>query len=697
LKSRLPSFEALVLLAGVVALGLIGPLRGVVQAFPLALFLGTLVLFAVPGALLWRWFLSGGFPGASAVPVSFAISTGLFGLLGVPMLILQASMEVYLWVSGVVLLGFLVAAGYRALRRKPPVNDEEDPPAGLTIDLLWVPFLLSSAVLAFASRARIPGFANDWWVYVAYVRELLNTDDLGRYEPYYGMESGISRLKINGWLLEEAAFSRLSGIDPVDLMLQYLSPTLVIMSMMAVYALVRVLLKSETAALVIGTLYAVFFLITLRSPLYDFGAELVTRIADDKLTARYVFLPVVLAVAVVYLKGRELRYLAVFAFLCWAMMAVHPVGLAITGLSMAGFGLFYLAFRWRERAAWAGISGLGLAGASAILAPALFVLALGESFTDVLKDADINAGDPDVLANMVFARPERQRIFELADGSYIMHPSLLVEPLVLAAFFLGIPFLLRRLKSTLAAQLLLGTLLVVTAVCYVPQLATFVGDNIIVPGQLWRLAWPIPLAAFLTIGWMVWETAHRAQLDLDGTRIPRRVVGLLPLALVAALMAVAAPAAVSGVRELYRANEVARNGGSCFDPIFTWMRDSITEPTVVLGPDALSTCIPAYSPQANVVNFRGQLVLNVLPALERRAPGQIEVPQSAFDVRKFFSGQLSVDEAIRILRQYEVDYVLVQTDSPLNEPLESLPGLSLADTPGERYNMYAVDRNELGG
>jgi hypothetical protein len=688
----------MVLLAGVVALGVIGPLRGVLQAYPLTLFLGTLVLFLIPGALLWRWFLSEGFPGASAVPLSFAISTGLFGLLGVPLLILQTNPEAYLWVSGAVLLGFLAAAGYRMLRRKPSVRDEGDPPAGLTIDPLWVPFLLSSAVLAYASRARIPGFYNDWWVYVAYVRELLNTDAIGRYEPYFGMETGISRLKINGWLLEEAAFSWLSGIDPVDLMLLYLSPTLVIMSLMAVYALVRVLLESETAALLIGTLYAVFFLVTLRSPLYDFGSEFVTRIADDKLTARFVFLPVALAVAVVYLKGRELRYLAVFAFLCWAMMAVHPVGLAITGLSMAGFSIFYLAFHWRERGAWVSISGLGLAGASAILAPALFVLALGESFTDVLKDADINAGDPDVLANMVFVRPARQRIFELADGSYIMHLSVLLEPLVLAAFLLGIPFMLWRLKSTLAAQLLLGTLLAATAVCYVPPIATFVGDNIIVPGQLWRLAWPIPLAAFLTIGWMVWETARRAQLDLDGTRVPRRVAGLLPLALVVALMAVAAPAAANGVRETYEADEIARNGGSCFDPILTWMRDEITEPAVVLGPDAVNTCIPAYSAQANVVSFRGALVLGVLPALEDRAPGQIEVPQSAFDVRMFFSGRLTVSEAIRMLREYEVDYVLIQTDSPLNEPLQRLPGFSLVeDTPGERYTMYAVDRDRLGG
>ena len=593
MKRRIQMFDAGVVVSGAVALILIGPLRDTFQAFPLVLFVGTLVLFVSPGVLLSHWFLKERFPGAASVPVSFAISVGLFGLLGIPMLIFQLSLEVYLWLSGAVLVAFLTAAGFRAFRRRPLVEGKSGSLDGLSIDLLWVPFLLSGAVLAFTSRARIPGFYNDWWVYVAYARELMNTHDLGRYEPYFGTETGISRLKINGWLLEQAAFSWLSGIDPVDLVLQYLSPTLIIVALLAFYTLVRVLLKSETSALMIGSLYALFLLITLHAPLFDFGKEFVTRIADDKLTARFVFLPVALAVAVVYLKSKELRYLAVFGFLCWAMMAVHPVGLAITGISMAGFALIYLAFNSRKRESWTKIGALGLAGASAILAPALFVLALGEPLTDVLKDADINSGDPDVLANMVFVQPGRKRIFELADGFYIMHPSLLMEPLVLAAFFLGVPFLVRRLKSTLAARLLLGMLLAATAVCYVPPIATFIGDNIIVPGQLWRLAWPIPLAAFLTVGWMAWETTQRSEKFLDGVGMPRRVTGLLSLALVVALMAVAASAAMNGVKKAYQANEVAHNGGSCFDPILPWMRDNVTEPSVVLGPDAFNTCIPA--------------------------------------------------------------------------------------------------------
>ncbi|HEU4494445.1 MAG TPA: hypothetical protein VFR69_09645, partial [Rubrobacteraceae bacterium] len=89
--------------------------------------------------------------------------------------------------------------------------------------------------------------------------------------------------------------------------------------------------------------------------------------------------------------------------------------------------------------------------------PAISALAIaGEPLTAVLADSDINSGDPDVLRNMVFVQPLKMRIFEFADGSYMMHPALLLDPAIAAAFILGGPFLALRLRSSLAAQLLLG-------------------------------------------------------------------------------------------------------------------------------------------------------------------------------------------------------------------------------------------------
>jgi hypothetical protein len=685
--------DAAIVASGAGALILLGPLRFIIEAFPLLAFLSAFVLFLVPGVLLSHWFLGEHFSGAALVPVSFAISAGIFGLLGVPILILHLGLGAYLLLAATVVAAFLAAAVIRTRRGLTPEGGKYGTLSPSSFDWLWVPFALLSTVLVGASGARVPFFYDDIWVYLAWVREFLSTDKLALYEPYFGNETGLSRVMIDGWLLEQAALSRASGVDPIELVLDYLAPALVVVALLAFYALARILFRSEAAALLSGCLLALFYLVNLEPSLLSFGGEFVGRMAEDKFVTRFVFLPVALALSVAFLESRKPRYLAFFALICCAVMAIHPVGIAIIGLSMAGFGLLHLALNLRRREAWAMMVALSVPLLAVVLFPAAIVfVATGESLTAFLSDADINSHDPEVLANMVFVKPGRERIFEFGDGSYIMHPSLVLDPVVLGALLLGLPFLIGRLRRHLPAQLLVGTLVLISVVCYVPPVATFLGDNVVVPGQLWRLAWPIPLAALLTVGWMAWEATRRAQASLNALGIGRRITLFLPVVLVGAMVAVAAPAVVAGAGDIYRTGEV---GSRCSpaEPVFGWMRDNIREPSVVLAPDAENTCIPAYSASANVVSLRGGLILDVLPALERRAPRQIDVPQRVLDVRRFFHGST---RRVEILRRYEVDYVLIYANPSLSRQLESLPGITAIETPGESYSLHAVESRRLG-
>jgi hypothetical protein len=220
------------------------------------------------------------------------------------------------------------------------------------------------------------------------------------------------------------------------------------------------------------------------------------------LATKFLFLPMALAFAAAFVESGRRVYFWCFTFVCCAVMAVHPIRLAIIGVSMSGFSALHLAANPRAREAWGRISAMGLAGLGVIAVPAILILAVaGKPLTAALTNSDINSGDPDVLRNMIFVSPERNRIFEFADGSYMMHPSLVLNPVILTAFVLGIPFLLWRVRESLAAQLHLGGVLIFTTViCYVPPIATFLGDELVLPGQLWRLAWPIPLASLLTLG-----------------------------------------------------------------------------------------------------------------------------------------------------------------------------------------------------
>jgi hypothetical protein len=696
--NRLRFFEAAVAVLGALAFVVIWPLRDAFATLPGVMLVAVLILFLSPGALLTRWFLRGHFSGVALLPTAFVISTGGFALLGVPMLVLQSTLEAYLWLSGAVVAASLLAAALTALLWDRPAEAGIDAASGERGGVMWLPFLALVAVLTYITRITAPSSFGDIWIYLSWVREYLGGGRLAFEEPFFGGEVGISRARINGWLLEQAAVSRASGVDPVDLAFSYLNPTLVVVSLLAFYALARVLFESERAALFCGCLYSLFLLVHVSQSRLTLGGEFIQRLPEDKMAAKFLFMPLAFAFAVVFLKGGGWRYFWCFAFASWAVMAIHPIGLAIIGISMAGFAILHLASDPRSREAWTRISAMGLAGAAAIGVPGLFVLAvLGEPLTAVLTDSDINSNDPDVLYNMVFVSTERNRIFELADGTYMMHPSLLLDPIMVVAFLLGVPFLLWRLKDSLAAQLLLGMMYLTTVLVYVPTITTFLGDNVVLPGQIWRLAWPIPLAAMLALGWLAWEATGRLASRLVRLGPASLLAWVLPLLVVIVLAVGAAPLTRNGLESVLQHKEDARKAGFYpVDPIYPWFREEIDSPRVVLASDLLSARIPAYSADANVVSRRGSLVLKVLPKLEQRAPGQIEVPQGSLDVQKFFNGT-DLRTGIEILRRHEVDYVMVPAGSQLGRSVDGLPGAEPVAEPSERYDLYSVDLRKLGG
>jgi hypothetical protein len=84
--------------------------------------------------------------------------------------------------------------------------------------------------------------------------------------------------------------------------------------------------------------------------------------------------------------------------------------------------------------------------------------------------------------------------------------------------------------------------------------------------------------------------------------------------------------------------------------------------------------------------------------LEQRAGSKIDIPQRYLDVHRFFYGPVLDDEAYKILRRYNVDYLMVYVKDPLDKRLKTLPGFSaVKDAPREKYSLYAVDLRELDG
>ena len=688
------------LLLGLAAIALLGPLRAVCEALPPVAFAATLTLFLLPGTLVTRLFFRDHVSGPAVVPVAFAISTGVFGLLGVPILISHRSIGLYLWAAGAVVVASLVAAGWStvcARKLAPEPAEEVDARYGPRAGWLWAPFALLCGGLAFVATRRVPSSYDDVWVYLSWVRDFSTSQRLALRDPYFGERTAeLSRVKVNGWLLEQAAFSRVSGLDPIELVLRYLTPTLVVVALLAVYALAQSLLKSGRAAVLSASVYALFHVAFIEPSVHNVGVELAVRIAEDKHAARFLVLPVALLSAALYVEGRRRRYLGLFAFLCWTTVAVHPSVLGALGLCMLGFGLAHVAANPRRREAWTAMVALALALWSVILGP-LLLLFWGRSPAAVLFSADINATPPGVLEHTVFITESWRHIYEFGDGSYTMHPWLLLNPVMLGAYVLGAPFLLRRAKRSVAAQLLLGGLVVVTVAVYVPPVATFVGEELIVPGLLWRLAWPIPLLGLLTVGWMAWEALVYAEARLGGLGIGRGAARALPLALVAVLIAVVAPLAVAKAVGLYREFEAARTADYHPDPIFPWIRDNLEGRGFLLARDSANNVVPAYSTSVDVVSQRGEGMIRDREELERRAGSEIDIPRRYLDVHAFFFGSTPDAEAHEILRRYGTDYLMVYAGGPLDSRLKSAPGFSaVVDAPRERYALYAVNLRELG-
>jgi hypothetical protein len=695
--ARLRSPDALIVLACAAAILLL-PLRDLSGAYPPVAFAITLVLFMAPGLLLSHWLLRDDMSGVALVPVGFAISTGAFGLLGVPALILHLSTTDYLLAAGILLTAFLAVAAWRTLRVKTPAvesSPEHYAPYGPPAGWLWAPFVLLCGVLAFVGIRRVPNSYDDIWVYLSWVRDFANSERLALLDPYFGERvAEFSRAKINGWLLEQAALSHVSGLDTIELVLRYLTPTLVVVALLMVYALALAISKSERAAVLIASVYALFHIVFIQPSVHNFGVELVARISEDKYAARFLILPVTLLFAVLFVESRRWRHLGFFTFFCWAAVAVHPSVLPAIGLCMLGFGVARVAANLRLRSAWTGMIALALGMWSVVLGPAL-LLFTGRSLSALLFSADINSTPPKVLEYTVFITESWRHIYELGDGYFIMHPWLLLNPVILGAYVFGVPFLLWRVRTSVAAQLLLGGLTVVTIAVYVPPIATFIGENLIVPGLLWRLAWPIPLLALITTGWMVWEALGYAEVRLRG--IGQGVARVLPLALVILLTAAAAPPSVEKAVRLYRNFDVARTTNYDPDPIYPWIRDRIQDPGVLLARDSANNVVPAYSASLNVVSQRGEGMIRDRDELEKLAGSRINIPQRYLDVHRFFFGPTLDREAYGILRHYHADYLMVYADSPLDERLKALPGFSpVDDAPREKYSLYKVDLEKLG-
>ena len=216
--------------------------------------------------------------GIALLPVGFAISTGVFGLLGVPALILHLSTESYLLAAGTLLAAFLAVATWRTVRPNESTSGstpERDAPYAPPAGWLWAPFALLCGVLAFVGIRRVPSSYDDIWVYLSWVKDFADSERLALVDPYFGERiAEFSRAKVNGWLLEQASLSRVCGPGHDRTRAQV--PDAHARRSCPVDGLrpVSCIVKSERAAVLIASVYALFHIVFIQPSVHNVGVEL---------------------------------------------------------------------------------------------------------------------------------------------------------------------------------------------------------------------------------------------------------------------------------------------------------------------------------------------------------------------------------------------------------------------------------------
>ena len=142
----------------------------------------------------------------------------------------QTTLSVYLWVCGAIVAVSLLAAAVVALRPEWAIGDGTGFAVSDRGGLMWVPFVALVAALACITRFTAPSAFGDIWIYLSWVREYLDGGMLASVEPFFGDYVGLSRARINGWILEQTAVARVSGVDPVHVVFSYVNPTLAVVA-----------------------------------------------------------------------------------------------------------------------------------------------------------------------------------------------------------------------------------------------------------------------------------------------------------------------------------------------------------------------------------------------------------------------------------------------------------------------------------
>lgn len=613
--------------------------------------LTILLVLGLPGFLLLRITSFRAFIVSEWLPLSIVLGVGLLSPVSLAVLALPQPILALTWIAGALSLGLGLLCLWHSSR---PVSM----PAGTSLStpqpvLLAITLMVTGLGLLLFYLTMSSWTSGDTW----YLRFIAGYVSAPQQVPFNWRAS---------WWVIQALLNYLSGLPPLDMFSFYLPLLLMVVSLLAFYSLSVELLQNHNLALLALLLQLVFYLSGVNS--HDWlGRGFFDRIVEDKFLVWLVILPVVLMLAVRYIKYGHRHLLLLLSVSLLASTFVHPIGLVQDGLAIGAFALIHLLCTRQRQSLWrvAALFVLLLLMLGMPLAQRQFQVAQLNSLvaTNLNPTFSYAAGITD-YPNWLGLQATRLWIGSVAAARYLLHPHLIFHPLTLLALLL-VPLLLLDVRRSLAAQFLLGNMLIPVLLLYNPLTAPLIG-RLITPWLLYRLVWALPVTLVLIyITRQIFQRFNSIRFQPIYGLV---VVGLLLVAGVTYLLGSYIIESLSFLQERpYWGLTTAER-----DLLNHLPRRAADEQVIIAESDRLTYLVPAFTPIKTLYGNSGY------------------TPQARADVASFYQTRLLTPATLQLLERWQVKFIIIERDRPLAFQLAGLPAYFGRRYQNQAYALYQV-------
>ena len=424
--------------------------------------------------------------------------------------------------------------------------------------------------------------------------------------------------------------------------------------------------------------WAIFLLATLQAD--GTGSDFITRIVQDKFQGWFIVVPIVMIFVLWYLESYKKRYLIAVGIGMFAATLMHPI--TFTQVLILTVGICFIYFILNPSKEFL----KNITPLAVIIVMCLSVLIIQYvRYSGYSPIELVGLGDA-VEYGRLNQAISRLRLWILDDSYYILHPSIILQPIILLGY-LFLPILILRLRKDPAARLIIPALLFLPLILYIPQFAKLAG-KFVTPYLLWRLSWPLPMFAVFTIGWVVWLLIGRLFKPVNhfGKKIHSSTRVMITLSLLLIIIYIITPDITVSLQS-YQERLADGKYSTCNmanDILITINQIAAEEPVSILASKSLNYCIPGIAPLANVIEYRGYGTINRLPEDQVN-----ESLQRVLDI-EYFSSSFFVDDLVMsMIDRYDVEYILVENDRmQFNMQFNQLPEIFQNVYTDHHYTLY---------